>query len=650
MARFDLPVEDFIVTKLQENFPDFDLRETTAFRDMLIKPMALLMQPLRDQTNIIKRNLSLDNFALMLEDEFDALVSNIFVSRRSGDKAKGSVRVLFDAPRDVVITLDVTFLTEDGVAFIPQEAVVSTAEDMRLNVEGLFFFADVPVIAEEAGVAGSVAAGTIIFAEGAPDGVVQVNNSNALTGGIDTETNTQLFARAQTSITVRDLVTQRSILAVLLEEFTSVREALVIGFDDAEMLRDLTPILVDLGEVIGEQSTGETTSGTTFIDTTQDFVTALVAPGQELIILTGADAGTHIIQSVSPTAMSVTVAFTAAATGLDYRIRGFAIKEDLHIGGKVDVYHDTTTLKESEVTISPIEETGGEGIVKVNRAIKDGDVLEGGDTLTVTDLDFLDELVVDTDQIEILEGANIGIFDIQTGTVTRKTVDLEQTAIPASFTADGNIRFRILRHYYDSAVPFELPVIRPTKVIRLNPVTFEEEGSELIEGSDFFIRVNDDGLRFSSIEDIEFVFEHPTFTGTVIKIEYTTDDAIPAIQAFMENSLNRVVTASIVAKRALPAFVDMTISYRGSPEPEDLQQIVEDFIDTVPFGETLQQSDLVALVYSFSVNFVVISFTMTATLSNVDGTIETITSGNEISVPRTAHFIADNITLTKLGA
>jgi len=77
MARFQLPITEFLETKIRENFANFDLREGTAFRDMLIKPMSLLIQPLRDQSNIIRRNLSLGNFPLMLEDEFDALVYSL---------------------------------------------------------------------------------------------------------------------------------------------------------------------------------------------------------------------------------------------------------------------------------------------------------------------------------------------------------------------------------------------------------------------------------------------------------------------------------------------------------------------------------------------------------------------------------------------
>ncbi len=649
MAKFDLPIQEFLLTKLRENFPTFDLREGTAFRDMLIKPMNILFQPLRDQTNIIKRNLTLENFALMLDDEFDLLVSNIFVTRRSGDQAVGSVRVLFDAPRDTVISTNVKFLTQDGLTFVPQETIVVTAEQMRLNVQGLFFFVDVPVIAESSGSIGSADAGTIIFAEGAPEGIVQVDNPNALIGGIDTETNTQLFGRAETSITVRDLVVSRSILAVILEEFTSIREALVQGFGDPEMERDLISILVSLSEVIGTQSTGATAVSTTFTDVTEDFVTALVAPGHELIIETGADAGTHIITGVTATTLVVSVAFTAAASGLTYRIRGFAVKEDLHIGGKVDVYADTTTLVQKDIVIDPVELVGPDGVVKVNRAVKDGAIIEGDDTLTVTDFDFLDDLVVDTDRIEILEGPNIGIYDIQTGTVTRKTVDLEQDAVASVLSEDDVVTWRILRHYYEVFEPFELPAVKPTRVVRLDPITREEVGIELIEGADFFIRVNNSDLRFSSVEDIEFVFDS-TFVGTVMKIEYQTDTTVPALQSFLDDSTNRVVTADLLSRRALPAFVDMTISYTGDPEPADLEPIVRDFIDTVAFNEPLQQSDIIALIYSFSVNFVATGFTMTVRVSGVDGVITEETNDSQLTIPANAHFIADNVVLNKTGA
>ena len=638
---FTLPITDFLVTKLKENFPEFDLREGTAYRDMLVKPQSLLFQPLRDTTNVIRRNLSLGNFALMLEDEFDELVSNIFVTRRDGDSARGTVRVFFESPRDTVIGTDVIFLSENGDSFNPESPIIITAEQMKLNTEGLFFFVDVAVISSEPGEEFNVEAGAIIFVEGGPEGITSVNNSSALTDGVDQETNTVLFARAQTAISVRNLVTDRSIPTVLLEQFTQVREMLVVGQGEAEMLRDITPILIDLGEVIGTQTTGSTAVSTTFTDVTEDFVAALVAPGHELIIQSGADAGTHVITSVTTTTLEVSVAFTAAASGLSYRIRGFAIKEDVHIGGKVDIYSDTTSVVSKEIVIEPIPTST---FVKVNRIASDGSVLVGDDKFSTIDFDFIDEEVTTSDQLEIVSGPNVGTFDILS-IDNRTQVTLDTTGF---LQTDLTAKYRILRDYYDAGTLFDKPVLNAIRVVRLDPITREELGADLVEGSQFFIRSNDSGTRFSTIENIEFEFDS-TFIGTTMKIEYNSDPTIGSIQTFVDDSDQRVVTADLLSKHSLPAFVDMDIEFKGSLDTVDLIPLVEDFIDTIPFQQTLQASDVIAFLYAFNVNFVMLSITMTVELSDVDGTITTTVDPNEIEIPRNAHFIARTITMTKAG-
>ena len=100
----------------------------------------------------------------------------------------------------------------------------------------------------------------------------------------------------------------------------------------------------------------------------------------------------------------------------------------------------------------------------------------------------------------------------------------------------------------------------------------------------------------------------------------------------------------------IPAFIDMTITYTGDPEPASLEPIVRDFINTIKFNEPLQQSDIIALIYSFSVNFVVTGFTMTSRVSGVDGVITEETNDSQLIIPENAHFIADNVTLVKTGA
>lgn len=642
MAKFELPILTFLETKLRENFPEFDLREGTAYRDMLIKPMALLIQPLRDQINIIERNLSLGNFPLMLEDEFDALTQNIFVSRRTGDRATGAVRVFFDTPTDVVIGTDVKFLTEDGRAFALQEAVVITAETMKFNQEGLLFFVDGDIIADDAG-GDVVDVGGIIFIEGGPATATSVTNKAAITSGVPAETNTELFARTQDSIATRNLVTKRSISAVLLEQFNAIREVQVIGFGDPEMDRDIISVALSLGEVLGTKTTGEITTPDTFEDTSGvNFILEQVAAGHELVVETGPNAGSFIITDVvSATELEVDPDFVSNEAGVTYRIAGFIIKDDLHIGGKVDVYHDTTSISVKEIIIDPIPLSLN---VFVNRPSKDGSVLAGDDKLSTSDFDFVDEEVTTSDQIEILAGVNIGTFDILAVSTNELTLDTT-----GFIGADDRVKFQVLRSYYSNGVDFTTPVIAPDRVIRLDPITLEEIGSELVEDSDFFIRANDPLTRFSPLESVFFEFDSP-FSGSTMKIQYQTDDTIPASQDFMESDDNRVVTADILAKHALPAFVDLDIEYTGNLDETSAVNAVTDFINTIQFTQTLQKSDIIAVLYAFSADFVVSDFTMTATVTNSDGTKTVVSDTDELQITRLANFIARDITATKIGA
>ena len=118
-TRFDLPITTFLEAKLRENFPQFNVREGSAYRDMLLKPASLLLQPFRDQLQIVKRNISLANFSLMLDDEFDALVANLFVDRRIGDLATGTVRLFFNTPKDTLIGTDVNVFKIEPFPFPP---------------------------------------------------------------------------------------------------------------------------------------------------------------------------------------------------------------------------------------------------------------------------------------------------------------------------------------------------------------------------------------------------------------------------------------------------------------------------------------------------------------------------------------------------
>ena len=64
------------------------------------------------------------------ETEMDALLDNIFVTRRFGSFAYTSVRVFFSTARTFNVDSSVTFTTNKGITFIPVSAQIYSLADL----------------------------------------------------------------------------------------------------------------------------------------------------------------------------------------------------------------------------------------------------------------------------------------------------------------------------------------------------------------------------------------------------------------------------------------------------------------------------------------------------------------------------------------
>jgi len=574
MAKFELPIEKFLTTKVGEHFPDFDLRQGTAFRDMVVKPTAIFLQPYRDQANILKRNMSLTNHELMIDDEMDRLVANVFVSRRGGGKATGSVRVYLTEAVSITVPIGTQFQTSDGKIFFPVQANTFLAEEIALNKDGIYFYADVTVEAELDGEEYNIDQNSIVFMTGGPDDAFKVDNLSSFASGIDVEDNASLKQRAEYSISVRDLVIKKSIQAVILENFEAVREVVPIGYGDPEMERDVVPVLLNLLTLVENETTGEISGGSTFTDpNVTDWHAARVKPGHELIIFDSPGEGRYPVDAVTTNSITLAATLTDRA-GISYGIDGIVRDASEHIGGKVDIYTDSTAIVTSTVVLAPAQEVN----------------------------------------------------------------EITEEALP----------------YYEGGVAFSLPLVGISSIIEIDPSTREQVGEPLEEGVDYVINVLDPLLRYSNSEVINLqLLETDSgqlryFIGSTLQVNYYSDSLVKSVQDFSDNLLNRVITADILARRAVPSFVDVDMEYRGDIEEEDLAKVITEYIDGIGIGQPLQASDMVSVVYFFNVDFVVLAFSITGETHFVDGTITTETTDKELSIDRTVKFIPRTISVTKV--
>lgn len=240
-----LPIVDFLVQRVQEYDPDYELRKGTAFTELFIQPQALMVQPLRDEANDIfinqslKRILELDDPDGFPEDAVDAIVENYYVFRKTGNKSGGIVRMLFQEAKDVnYIAETLQFTSVDGNVYFNRNNINISAQQMSSQLDQEFFFIDVEIEAELEGDSYDAAPNEII-ATSDPD-AIRVFNSNVISGGVNRETNTQYITRAQQSIGERSLNTGKGANAVFFETFgNQLNELQMIGFGDPEMMRDI---------------------------------------------------------------------------------------------------------------------------------------------------------------------------------------------------------------------------------------------------------------------------------------------------------------------------------------------------------------------------------------------------------------------------
>lgn len=243
--------EDAILAYLQENNPELDLSRGTGLRDTLVKLAASGLALFRSEAKLAKESFSLKRILEGLGDDVDTTdtsivdnaVSNYFVTRKVGDLATGFLKVTVVRSKEYLIPNSFIWRIDTEAYFTIGQ--VNISPEITTGVKALYptsggkFFFLVPIIASSVGSEFNKVAGVAAEADNLDPSVSTVVTYDDITGGLDEETNSELVARAQQAITVRDLNTRKSIPFVLKENFLFLRKVIAIGYGDPEMQRDV---------------------------------------------------------------------------------------------------------------------------------------------------------------------------------------------------------------------------------------------------------------------------------------------------------------------------------------------------------------------------------------------------------------------------
>lgn len=602
--RFSLPIIEFLLQLMREQYPGLNLSRGSAFYQSNVLPFSLMLQPFRDRMNTIKRNQSLLNYQVMSDQEVDRRASNFLIGRKTGTRAYGIQRVFYEDLQSVFIDRNVVFFDDQDHRWNPISGIVMTEVEMasQLIPETSEYYVDVGIIAEAEGEEYVAEEGQINQFANIPN-ATRTLNPVRLAGGKGQETNTELVVRTETAITNRDLVKNDAIETAISEAFISVRNVKSIGYGDEDMERDIVEAVVSIDEILpfsfcqkvnlpldenGEVNWFDS-AGNPVISPIGGYVGAVVD-------LTGLDFNEIPLSSSA----SVT---TYVSVQPGFRIRVFTAYNGDPDGG------DYTVSRVDEVPIVP-----NGSLVKVCRLDKPFGDPQIASWDPVADFDKYSYSVlgsVTTKHFHV--GGKIDVF-------VDSTADEETTVIVNVLpeTAPGFVELPVTEAnptnpdtglpLYENGQTFRIPML---SVLRVDQVDFEDDNvieRELISDVNYtFVTAESRGRFTQADNDVIIIkgFEDDgvtaAFTGRRIKIAYLTNPDIPLIQEFVNSGDQRDLTKDTLVKPKDTVILDVELTYEGDPGEEEVQQIVEEYIRSTGFGAAVTVHDIGTLLAMFGV-------------------------------------------------
>lgn len=612
-----LPVRDFIIQRLLEFDPSYDVGSGVPTTSLMIDPQAIILQPIVDELTVIQASQSIltilesDDPDSFPEDIVDGLASNAFVERIPGAIGSDVQRLRFFQPQSFSAQKGVLiFRGPQGQRYSNSEGVTVTDSEMALNQEGALYYVDIPIIALEEGETFNVGKGSITSMESEPAGIANVTNLFGIDQGRDRETNTELIDRIKVAVTVRALVTGRGIVVTLTENFTTIEEIEPIGFGEPEMMRDIVYNVHIGGNVDVYIKTAALSDGSADffgieVDSTRRRATAAT------VVLLEQDVGYSLGRPVDRTDVEPVVTsidgVVTYAEGTDYTIddaTGLISRPALS-----GVFHLDGTGA-TVLTAKTLESVGDFALARPGMIITI-------DTPGTVAGEYTVKEQIDNDTVEIY-----GEFPVASEVNVDFQLD-DNLSVSYEYNPVTVDVIKAARTGREDFTITDVPLMYIASIEVLDPLSGEPTG-DLLSGvggygaggygaggygvgssPQYQLIVGEPTLRHSEREDNYIEFSED-LVATSLRVNYRYASAIPAIQAFMDDRNNQSETASLLARHFIPVFVDadapITYDIPASTQAtaisaDEMTDLVKAFIDDIDEGNPLEISDLVDVLY-----------------------------------------------------
>lgn len=260
LSSTDVTEQTAVLTQLlQEKAPTIDVKRGV-LHDLLLYYSGILATKSQTELDRLRQSQSVaaiqEDPTLADDTVVDNIASNYRVTRQTGGFAGGAVTIIIDTLQDLTIAVGSTFQARSK-SFITEQvytgrtssaAVVSDTDKLISDRgDGTYSF-EIAVVAQETGEESQLVKGTALVPTIVPRSFVAAVAAEDFIGGFGEEQNLALVQRFVNGMATKTMSSRSNMSAYLAEQYSTVVHDSLIGFGDAEMLRDRHSILpVSLG-------------------------------------------------------------------------------------------------------------------------------------------------------------------------------------------------------------------------------------------------------------------------------------------------------------------------------------------------------------------------------------------------------------------
>jgi hypothetical protein len=625
-----LEAELLAVQILQAKYPDLDLREGTGLRDLNIRPVATLLAMMQKAGVFYFTQNSISGATDETPSELvDKMMSNWFLTRKQGSKAIINARLFFAKQKDIALSADTFFSTDNTLRYFPQVSISVPNNQLTFDSFNNEYYYDLDLVAEAEGTDYNLSSGSLLYFSNFDPFFLRAEINFLKSVAIPTETNTEFIDRAKTGISTRNLINNPSIISKMLEDFPLLDGITPIGMGDAEMIRDQI---------------------WTYVPTLTP-PTVLVHNGGCVDVYSRVPLATGIVQVQT----DINGKCVLGGAIYDYKrsdIPGSAIDDTVPFFDAKNVTSITRTTTVATVTTTTAHGyTSGDSITILGAIQLD---YNGAHTVTVTGSNTFTFTVPNT------------VVTPATGTITSNkelaytaTIDQHEVRTLTSLTQSAGVATATLNNHGLSKDRWvQITSAAPSgyngwfKITNVTANTFTYSCSSGLSspatgtiGVTSTIPAQDYGFSDKSTRTINFTLSQANRTAS-FEIKYFQD--IDGLQEYLDDSQRRVLCGDFLARgyNIYLLTINITAYNNSAPDPVQCSDIVTAYLKDLAPGELFVMADLTAKLNAAGI--VTIKTPLDVTYKYYQRDLGPVTTGTIVDFhdtnDRTAIYILETLT------